>query len=349
MSLDVQVRRKWEGFSLDMQFDSEGGTIGILGASGCGKSMTLKCIAGIETPAEGRISLGDRVLYDSRTAVNQKPQQRRIGYLFQNYALFPHMSVAENINCALGGVAKSKRAAIIQDMLCRFQLEGLSGHYPGQLSGGQQQRVALARILAYEPDALLLDEPFSALDYHLKEQLQLELIALLREYLGDVVIVTHSRDEAYHLCKQLAVMENGRCIAKGNTQELFRRPGLLAVARLTGCKNFSAAVPLGRNRILASDWGVEFTVAEPVSDDIDYIGVRAHDFRGAAPDEINAFRVTVKERLESPFEWNILLSPSNARPLETVWWKVGKGAGGNQSPAHLAVNPESILLLRSAL
>lgn len=346
MSMEVSIRKAWKGFSLDVDFSCGDGVLGILGASGCGKSMTLKSIAGVERPDSGRIVAGGRVLYDSACSVNLRPQKRRIGYLFQSYALFPHMSVEENIACALGHLPRGERGAIIRDMLRRFRLEELGTRYPGQLSGGQQQRAALARILACEPDALLLDEPFSALDYYLKEQLQLELLDLLRDYRGDVVIVTHSRDEVYHLCRRLMVMEDGRCIAAGDTREVFRRPGLLPVARLTGCKNFSAAVPLGENRVLAADWGVALTVAGAVGKDIDYIGVRAHDFLpvSAGFDE-NTFAVTLRERLESPFEWNMLLAPPGAK--QPVWWKTPKEAAATAAPDYLSVSPDSILLLRS--
>lgn len=342
MSLDVAVRRAWKGFSLDVEFVSDGSTLGILGASGCGKSMTLKSIAGIETPQTGKISVGEQVLFDSAQGINLRPQQRNIGYLFQSYALFPHMSVEENIACALSGIAKSERRKKAMDLIERFRLEGLGGRFPGQLSGGQQQRVALARILAYEPQALLLDEPFSALDYHLKEQLQLELINLLRGYGGDVVIVTHSRDEVYHLCERLMVMENGRCIATGKTKELFRHPGLVSVAKLTGCKNYSVAVPLGKNRVLAKDWGVELDVADEITADITHIGVRAHDFTPVQAGAPNAFAVTLQEQLESPFEWNILFVPETARC--PVWWKVPKDVYGGV-PGYLSVAPESILPL----
>lgn len=345
MSMEVAIKKAWRGFGLDVEFSCRGGVLGILGASGSGKSMTLKSIAGVEEPDSGRIAVGGRVLFDSARSVNLRPQKRRIGCLFQSYALFPHMSVEENIACGLGRLAKGERGAKIGELLRRFRLEGLGARYPGQLSGGQQQRVALARSLACEPEALLLDEPFSALDSHLREGLQLELLELLEDYGGDVVIVTHSRDEAYRLCDRLVVLEGGRCIAGGETRELFRRPGLLSVARLTGCKNFSAAAPLGKNRVLAVDWGIELTVAEPLTDQIDCIGIRAHDLRPAAgPAEENAFAVTLGQRLESPFEWSLLLSPPGAKG--SLWWKAPKESGG-RPPEYLTVSPESVLLLRS--
>ena len=174
--LDVEIQKQLKRFRLDVKLQAGGGCLGILGPSGCGKSMTLKSIAGIVTPDEGLISIQkgteQRILFDKSQKVNIKPQKRRIGYLFQNYALFPNMTVQENIAAGLDGDVKNPK---VGEMIGRFGLSGLEKQYPGQLSGGQQQRTALARILAYEPDALLLDEPFSAMDAYLKERLRLEL------------------------------------------------------------------------------------------------------------------------------------------------------------------------------
>ena len=174
MGLTVNIKRKHGEFKLDIQFQSESKRIGILGASGCGKSMTLKSIAGIETPDAGKIQIGDAVLFDSEKKINLKPQKRNVGYLFQNYALFPTMTVAKNIETGLKG-SKEEKQKRVQEMIEKFQLHGLENRLPGQLSGGQQQRVALARIMAYEPDVIMLDEPFSALDVFLKDRLQQEL------------------------------------------------------------------------------------------------------------------------------------------------------------------------------
>ena len=221
LRLGVEIKKKLKEFDLDISFSAGKGCLGILGPSGCGKSMTLKSIAGIVTPDSGRIALqyakgeaaGGRVLYDSALKINEKPQMRRVGYLFQNYALFPNMSVEENIAAGLKGLAAKQAiggrkpsaqslAAIkakVGEMIERFRLAGLEKRYPGQLSGGQQQRVALARILAYEPEVLLLDEPFSAMDTYLREGLRLELSKVLADYDGVSVMVTHDRDEALQL------------------------------------------------------------------------------------------------------------------------------------------------------
>ena len=160
MSLLVEIEKQLGNFHLNVRFQAETETLALLGASGCGKSMTLKCIAGIMTPDRGRIVLNGRVLFDSEAGIDLPPQQRRVGYLFQNYALFPTMTVEKNILCGIRSGSKAEKNAALTATLHRFRLEGLEKRYPAQLSGGQQQRVALARILCTRPEAILLDEPF---------------------------------------------------------------------------------------------------------------------------------------------------------------------------------------------
>ena len=196
--LKVNIQKKLKEFDLDVDFKLKKGCLGILGPSGCGKSMTLKSIAGIVDPDNGIVSLTmdkETVYFDSDRKINLKPQKRNVGYLFQNYALFPNMTVEENVAI---GLSKNDDEKIVTEMIKRFHLEGLEKRYPRQLSGGQQQRVALARILAYGPDVILLDEPFSALDTYLKEQLRIELVNMLKDSYGFSILVTHDRDEAFH-------------------------------------------------------------------------------------------------------------------------------------------------------
>ena len=226
MSLQVDIHKQLGDFELHASFETDGGVTGLLGASGCGKSMTLKCIAGIEKPDRGRIVLDGVTLFDSERRVNLPPQARRVGYLFQNYALFPNMSVRANILCGLRGERdRHQRERALEAMIDMLALRGLENHRPSQLSGGQAQRVALARILVGSPRLLMLDEPFSALDSHLRDQLQLQLRELLSGFGHDVLLVTHSRDEAYHLCSRIAVMEAGRLLALKDTKALFADPG----------------------------------------------------------------------------------------------------------------------------
>ena len=248
--LKVNIQKKLKEFDLDVDFELKQGCLGILGPSGCGKSMTLKFIAGIFNPDNGVVSLDsneETVYFDSNKKINLKPQKRNVGYLFQNYALFPNMTVEENV---AAGLSKDDDINIVSEMIKRFHLEGLEKRYPRQLSGGQQQRVALARILAYNPDVILLDEPFSAMDTFLKEQLRIELVNLLRDFDGFSILVTHDRDEVFQFCDELLILDKGKIIAKGDTHELFENPGKVQVARLTGCKNISKMPLLLRQRLL---------------------------------------------------------------------------------------------------
>ena len=347
MSLEVSVKKKLRSFSLETEFSTSDGVLGILGASGCGKSMTLKCIAGIERPDEGKIVLNGRALYDSAAGINLPPQQRRVGYLFQSYALFPHMTVEENIGCALLREGDRRlRDKKIAAQIARFHLEGLEKRHPGQLSGGQQQRVGLARLLAYEPEALLLDEPFSALDAHLKERLQLDLLGLLQGYAGDALLVTHSRDEAYRLSRRLLIMEEGHALIEGDTKALFDSPQVVAAARLTGCKNIAGARQAGEDLVEVPGWGLRLRVQGPIPPGMSHIGIRAHHFYPSGPAEENAFPIRVIEQVESPFEWYVLFVRTDGDSREPLWWKFSKEGYQGGMPGYLRVRPENILLLR---
>ncbi|MDR2247341.1 MAG: ATP-binding cassette domain-containing protein [Treponema sp.] len=321
--------------------------LGILGASGSGKSMTLKCVAGIERPDEGRIELNGRVLFDSAKKINLRPQKRRVGYLFQNYALFPRSRVLENITMGLP-LPKEERKRRGREWIARFGLSGFEDRYPAQLSGGQQQRTALARMLIREPELILLDEPFSALDSALREQMQLYLAGLLA-LRSDVILVTHSRDEAYKLCAEVLVLEDGRILGRGKTRELFKNPGSVGIARLTGCKNISPVKRTGEYGIEALDWGFSLRTVLPVSPDITHVGIRAHDF---CPDlsmsAVNRIRVKLTRRLEEPFEEVALFTNADAKSPEErgeLWWKFSKYSK-TAVPEYLVIPPESLLLLR---
>ena len=211
MSLEVHIEKKLNGFTLRSDLTAGNTATAILGASGCGKSMTLRCIAGIVKPDKGRILLDGRVLFDSEQHIDLPPQQRGVGLLFQNYALFPNMTVEQNILCGLNAEKdRAARKARCAEMLRAMRLEELAGRRPAELSGGQQQRTALARILVGRPRLLMLDEPFSALDSYLREEVEGEVGSLLAGFEGTALLVTHNRDEAYRLCRDMIVMDSGR-------------------------------------------------------------------------------------------------------------------------------------------
>ena len=347
MSLEVTIAKRFEGFTLHADFTAGNTAAAILGASGCGKSMTLRCIAGIVKPDSGRIVLDGRVLFDSEKGIDLPPQQRNVGLLFQNYALFPNMTVEQNILCAL---KKEKdpaaRKAACGSALRAMRLEELAHRLPSELSGGQQQRAALARILAGRPRILMLDEPFSALDSYLREEVEGEVGSLLSNFDGTALLVTHDRDEAYRLCREMIVMDSGEVLRAGTTKEVFADPRRLTAARLTGCKNILPCVRVDEHHVRLTGWERELTVALPVPEGCCAVGIRAHDFAPEAADGENRMPVQVGASSENPFDWNVICTAVD--DTGKLWWKVSKTTLSSpppQAPAYLRVAPENIMPL----
>ena len=223
--LKVKIKKQLENILLDVDFETNDAVLGLIGASGSGKSMTLKCIAGIERPDSGFISLDDRVLYDSEKKINLRPQDRNIGYLFQNFALFPQMTVKKNIYVSVNKkYDKNEKDKKINEIIELLNLKGLENKLPSEISGGQQQRVALARIIVNEPDFLLLDEPFSSLDAFLKWNLAKELKSIVYKWGKKAIFVTHNINEVYYLCKNAIILDKGREIEKNSVNELIENP-----------------------------------------------------------------------------------------------------------------------------
>ena len=312
MGLYVDIEKKCGDFHLKACFETAGEVFAILGASGCGKSMTLKCIAGIERPDKGIIKLDDRVLFDSEKGINLPARKRCIGYLFQDYALFPNMTVLENIMCG----AKDKNVA--REYIKRFYLEGKESLYPMQLSGGQKQRVALARMLAADPDVILLDEPFSALDSYLKWQLELEIMKVLESYKRDVLFVTHDRNEMYRLTDRIAVMDKGEIADIQDKESLFQNPRTLAATLLTGCKNLSRLKKQEDGRFFAVDWGVYIKAAESL-EKIKYVGFRAHYFETTSTiEKENVIQCNIERVIEDTFS-TVIMFRQEGNPENGDW------------------------------
>ncbi len=258
MSLTVDIRKKMGDFLLDVSFASSGGSLGILGASGTGKSVMLQCIAGILRPDEGRIVLNGRVLFDSTDRVCIPPQKRGIGYLFQNYALFPNMTVRQNIFAGIRKGTRREKQNRTEQALRVFRLEDAADQYPSTLAGGQQQRTALARILVGNPEAILLDEPFSAMDRHLREQLMWELARTLGSYQGDVLMVSHEREEITRFCDTAVVMDCGISEPVQRIESILREPKTVADAKLAGYFNIADAVRNGNGGVVVPAWGIRW-------------------------------------------------------------------------------------------
>ncbi len=322
MSVYVDIQKDFGTFKLDVKFEAADETLALLGASGCGKSMTLKCIAGIERPDSGRIVVDDTVLFDSDKKINLTPQERRTGLLFQNYALFPNMTVLQNIQAgAKREKDKKKQKSEVQRIMDSFGIAELADRYPDQLSGGQQQRVALARILVSSPRILLLDEPFSALDSHLRFNLEQEVRKVIHDFGKTVIMVSHDRDEVFRMADSIAIINDGIAEACGTKTEVFKNPKTKTGAILTGCKNISRAENRGDGRIYASDWDIELLSAADFSD-AEYVGLRMHGISNGNGE--NTFRCKVIDEIENPFTYIVMLRPLCSNTQSTISWEVDK-------------------------
>ena len=319
--LDVDFTKKLGEFELRVKFSIANEKLAILGASGCGKSMTLKCIAGIETPDSGRIILNDRVLYDSSKKINLPPQKRRVGYLFQNYALFPNMTVAQNIGFALEG--KTAKNNIVKEFIQKLRLQGLENKYPAQLSGGQQQRTALARMLALDTEMIMFDEPLSALDSFLKWELEQELLDIFGTFDRPILYVSHDRGEVFRLCEHIVILDKGEIVSNSTKHELFENPQTVTGTILTGCKNISPAFCRGNGIAIAEDWGVGFKIPQGIDEEkIRFVAVRAHMMLPGSEYE-NVFNAQIVNIIEDVFNWIVVLKLS-PQAKKTFRWVVSK-------------------------
>jgi molybdate transport system ATP-binding protein len=355
MSLIVDIKKRLGDFSLEVSFEAKDHIMAVLGASGCGKSVTLKCIAGIEKPDSGVIIVDGKTLFDSNKKINLPPRKRKVGYLFQNYALFQTMTVQENIGI---GITKSKaeKEEMVDRFMKNFYLDGLRKFYPSQLSGGQQQRVALARILATQPHIIMLDEPFSALDSYLKWQLEQEMRTILSDFGGTTLFVSHNRDEVYRICDYISVLNDGKLEASGEKWEIFKNPRTYASAMLTGCKNFSTAKKIDQHTVKAIDWGVDLKINTEVPDNVQYVGVRAHQISVTKKPKYqnkNVIQCKVLDTMEDTFSVILMLqnvqvnSNSQFSRLRLEMDKESFKKDEMQNEIEIEINPDDLLLLTS--
>lgn len=319
MSLSVFIKKHFPAFTLDVNIEAGNETLGWLGESGCGKSLTMRCIAGIETPDEGKIVVNGKTFFEreagKRPTVNLSPQERKTALLFQNYMLFPNLTVAENVAAGIDRkLPKEEREAQVNAELKRFGLDGFDKRYPSQLSGGQQQRVALARMLAAKPDILMLDEPFSALDAHLKGVLEQNLAGLFETFHGTILYVSHDIDEALRFCDRIAVIEKGHVMEVSTGNNLVNNPQSAASIKLSGCKNATPARRINDHRVFLPAWGIEVETDKPVQENLTCMGVRAFFLEQAKEPGRNTYRVRVVRTSDSRFDRSALLEFLDREP-----------------------------------
>lgn len=353
VELQVNIEKQIPGFDLQVQFDTGNETLGLLGASGSGKSMTLRCIAGLETPSAGHIILNGQVLFDAEKRIDVPSRDRKVGLVFQNYALFPHLTVAQNIAFGMQAIPKPQRPAAVANYLAMMELTGLSDRYPHQLSGGQQQRVALARALAIQPDILLLDEPLSALDTYLRSQIERLLVEVLSTYPGVALFITHKLEEAYRVCTDLLVLDQGRAIAHGPKATIFASPPTYQVAKVTECKNFAHARILQEERIEVLEWCCALRVIHPIPIDLNYVGIRAHHIQfvrlGDLPNTFPGWLAMVSETQHRVSLYLKLHSPPTSTQDYHLQAEVYRDRWdllkGRPQPWHIHLDPTQLILL----
>ena len=355
MGLYIDIKKKLPGFKFEVKLSCEqDDIIGVLGASGAGKSMLLNCIAGLISPDEGKIILDDKTFFDSAKKINLAPRDRKAGFLFQNYALFPHLTIAENITFGLDELSKLDKDKKAVELMERFHIADMGKRYPTQISGGQQQRVALARALAVEPKILLLDEPFSALDNHLKVHMMKEMLVSLKEFHGSTLFVTHNMEEAYCLCDRIAVLSDGSLETFGLKQEIFQKPASLETAKITGCKNNSAAVRKSDNIVDVPEWGIQIKTSMKIEDEKGFIGIRDNHIKLAGDsNKENCFPVWIADESEAPFRTSLYLKigsePSNSEDYH-IQWEISKEQRevikGFSQPIKIYMDPRQVFFVQ---
>lgn len=269
-TLYIEAKLKRDDFELNTKINlpAQGVTV-ILGPSGSGKTTLLRCLAGLEHPQQGIIKKDGSVWLDTRTKTFVPPQKRNVGVVFQDYALFEHMNVQANVGF---GLDRFQAQSKVPEWLAKLKIENLAHRYPHQLSGGQRQRVALARALITEPELLLLDEPFSALDTHLRQQLREQLFEVISHLKQPVLMVTHDLNEARYLADHIGVMNNGIVQRLDSTDKIFDDPCSLEVARVLGWRNFLPVTSIQSHSIISA-WGSIALEKEP-SIDTDWLAIR---------------------------------------------------------------------------
>ena len=330
----------------------KGEFVAVVGESGSGKSTLLNCIGALDVPTSGTVTMDGYNFFFMKEEERTIFRRRNIGFIFQSFQLVSELTVEQNIAFPLLLDYRKPKASDVEEILELLGLTERRNHLPSQLSGGQQQRVALARMMIGEPEVILLDEPFSALDGYLKDIMQRDMQNFLNEYTGDMILVTHSRDEAYKFCGHLTILDSGQALTTGETKKLFERPGILQAARLTGCKNFSTVQKMGKHSIYAVDWDLMLQTKDVVPDDVTHVGIRGHWMKGASEGGENHMEVEVMEYIETTFEHQYLLKNKKGGDCQPVWWMCPKGNFEEDPhakvPKYIHFPEEHLMLLKEA-
>lgn len=340
MSYYIDIEKNFGRFFLKVKLSGEDEIIALLGASGSGKTLTLKCIAGIEKPDKGKIVIDGITFFDSDKNINLEPGKRKVGFLFQNYALFPNMTIKENLSCVISKEDRDKKNELVAKISQDYEIGDLLDDYPDSLSGGQKQRVALARIMLTSPNILLLDEPFSALDSHLKFKIEQDLHERINKFGKTVILVSHDRDEVYRLSDTTALVDNGNVLEFGKTKDVFDKPKQLKTALLTGCKNVSEIIKIDENHVKATAWGMVFECDK--YEGITHVGVRMHDI---SIDEKGTLCEVVSQT-ENPFSFVIGLRKKDDDADEIFYMEISKEEWTKNSADNIRINVEKALFLK---
>jgi len=356
----IEIRGLSKKFGKNVVLDNidlvihEGDVVAIIGPSGTGKSTLLRSINLLEKPEKGTIKINDQEIDLTTKSAREKLELRKnTEMVFQQFNLFKNRTALENVMEGLMVVKKLKKSearSIAEKHLQKVGMGDRLSHYPRHLSGGQQQRVALARMLLYKPDIIMLDEPFSALDGFLKDTLQMEMLELIRDYSGDVLMVSHSRDEIYKFCDHMMLLSEGKTILKGCTKDIFRRPERMEAAKLTGCKNISSIEKISDYELYACEWKIRLITEEKIGDSIKYVGIRGHNLIPVQErSEENVMGIELAGFADTPFQRQYLFQNSDDKTSSKIWWiqdKMDFEEGKLQNiPPFIKFPKEDLLLL----
>ncbi|HBE85621.1 MAG TPA: ABC transporter [Lachnoclostridium sp.] len=356
----IEIRGLSKKFGKNVVLDNidlvihEGDVVAIIGPSGTGKSTLLRSINLLEKPEKGTIKINDQEIDLTTKSAREKLELRKnTEMVFQQFNLFKNRTALENVMEGLMVVKKLKKSearSIAEKHLQKVGMGDRLSHYPRHLSGGQQQRVALARMLLYKPDIIMLDEPFSALDGFLKDTLQMEMLELIRDYSGDVLMVSHSRDEIYKFCDHMMLLLEGKTILKGCTNDIFRRPERMEAAKLTGCKNISSIEKISDYELYACEWKIRLITEEKIGDSIKYVGIRGHNLIPVQKrSEENVMGIELAGFADTPFQRQYLFQNSDDKTSSKIWWiqdKMDFEEGKLQNiPPFIKFPKEDLLLL----